>query len=880
MDRFLKMVGFRSTTYLLLCASLGLLSTATAARAETPDQGRQVKDYDQWQEALGAEQATEVGRIATLPGYEVKLIRTAQPDEGSWVALAFDPKGRLTIAREDKGLLRLSLPGVSQSTPVGSPAAPQTNVEQPIRVETINDTLLECRGLLYAHGYLFVNANNSRGFYRLQDTTADGRFDEVKLLRPLPGDVGHGRNNLTLGPDGLLYLVLGNDTRLPADFQPSNSPYRNAAEDRLLPCEWNKQLFNYGVTPPAGHVIRTDVEGRRWEVVAGGMRNPFGIDFNSEGEMFTFDADMEWDVGLPWYRPCQVNHLVSGGEYGWRQGTSKWAPGYPDRLPSTLDIGLASPTSVQFGADSDFPPRYRRALFMADWAYGKILAVHLTPQGASYRATAETFLRGRPLNVTGLTFGPDGAMYFITGGRKTQSGLYRLKYVGPTQPDDLPTQPSEPAAAKARQLRHKLESFHGRVDPAAVDLLWPHLGSADPWLRHAARVALEMQPVSQWQTRALSEPASAPAATALLALARVGASSVQIPLLNRLTEMAGENLSPEQQLVVVRAVQLSLSRQGSPDAATQAKLLECFDALYPAAQPPLNQLLCELLVWLESPQVVSKTLPLLAQAETQEEKIHYLFTLRHVRNHWRPDLRQLYFRWLAESAAFQGGRYVPLSLAKIKADALATLSAKDAALYRPILEHPPAAESGANSTVERPFVREWTVDDLVGSLDGVSGDRDLARGEAMFAAANCIGCHRFAGKGQTVGPDLSGVAGRFSRRDILESILVPSKAIGDKYRNLIISTDEGRVVTGALAGDDGETLYLMPDATQPDQMISIPKQSIETQQFSLTSPMPTGALDTLTKDEILDLLAYLETVPGSAARPDASVTTQPRATEP
>ena len=75
--------------------------------------------------------------------------------------MAFDPRGRITISREDKGLLRMTLDQQHAS------------VE---RVETINDTLLECRGLLYAHDALYANANNSKGLYRLRDTDGDDQF--------------------------------------------------------------------------------------------------------------------------------------------------------------------------------------------------------------------------------------------------------------------------------------------------------------------------------------------------------------------------------------------------------------------------------------------------------------------------------------------------------------------------------------------------------------------------------------------------------------------------------------------------------------------------------------------------------------------------------
>src|SRR5207302_10343116 len=124
----------------------------------------------------------------------------------SWVALAFDPKGRLTIAREKVGLLRMTLSSNS--------------IE---RVEVIEDKLLECRGLLYAYDSLYVNANNSKGFYRLRDTDGDDKFDEQKLLLQTEGGVGHGRNHLALGPDGFIYLVHGDDVVLPPDLT-TNSP--------------------------------------------------------------------------------------------------------------------------------------------------------------------------------------------------------------------------------------------------------------------------------------------------------------------------------------------------------------------------------------------------------------------------------------------------------------------------------------------------------------------------------------------------------------------------------------------------------------------------------------------------------------------------------
>ena len=402
-------------------------------------------------------------------------------------------KARIILAREKRGLLRatLSKDGKSVSD-----------------VTVINDTLLECRGLLFAHDSLYANANNSKALYRLRDTNGDDTFDSVTKLKATGGGVGHGRNDLALGPDGMIYLIHGDSVEVP-QMPPSSPPPPSKPSAA--------KVTSSAPTP-------MEKSGR---FVASGLRNPFGIDFNPDGEIFTYDADNESDIGLPFYRPTRVNHLVSGADYGWRQGGQSWPVHAPDSLPTTVDIGHGSPTAVKFGTRSHFPNKYREALFILDWAYGRIIAVHTIPRGASYTCRSETFLRGRPLNVTDLDFGPDGAMYFVTGGRKTRSALYRVRYTGPSgQPVALTEQENARIAfsEKARELRRSLEKFHGLGQPAdALSDIWAKLDHPDPWIRHAARTALEHQPVGRWQDRTLTEPPSPSAAAALLALSRVGA---------------------------------------------------------------------------------------------------------------------------------------------------------------------------------------------------------------------------------------------------------------------------------------------------------------------------------------------------------------------
>jgi hypothetical protein len=794
------------------------------------------EDYNQWKRALGTNAATAAEHLTAPPGFRVELLRSAQAGEGSWVALAFDPRGRIVIAREDRGLLRLSL------------STNQNAVTPAWRVETINTNLLECRGLLFAHGALYANANNSKGLYRLRDTDGDDQFDEVQLLKATPGGVGHGRNQLALGPDGMIYSIHGDDVGLPAKGASPDSPFRHYAEDRLLPCEWDKHLFNASAKMPFGHLIRTDKDGTKWELVAGGLRNPYGIDFNEAGDLFTFDADMEWDVGVPWYHPTRVLHLVPGGDYGWRRGTGVLPVWSPDTLPSAVDIGLGSPTAVKFGTRSNFPEPWRGALFILDWAYGKIHAVHLQRAGASYTGRSELFLHGRPLNVTGVEFGPDGSMYFITGGRRTQSGLYRVRWTG------------APSIARHEGTPRPDHARRSEGD------LWRRLGDADHWVRHAARVELEAQPPDAWSLRALTEAQPTAAFTALLALSRVGEPSFQTRIVERLVKLSGATLIPEQQLLAVRAASVCFLRMGRPDADVARALAAIWEPHYPSGDARVNQALCELLVYLDSTNVLRKTLPLLASAATQEEKLHYLFTLRLVKAAWTLEERKIYLGWLARARReFIGAKSLPTALNYMQAEIVATLtdaerramSVELAALDHPVNTAPPPATN-------RRFVRQWSMDNFSAGLATLGTGRDLARGKRLFTEAGCAQCHRVGVEGGLVGPDLTAVGSRFDARALLESVIEPSKVVAEQYRNVAITTKAGVILEGRIVSEDAENVILATNPVDSDDRRRVAKAQIESQRVSDISSMPEGLLNTLEREEVLDLIAWLSA--GGTAR--------------
>ena len=358
--------------------------------------------------------------------------------------------------------------------------------------------------MAWAFGALYIGVNDYEqkipsGLYRITDSNGDDELDRVEVLKTLEARGDHGVHAIVPTPDGKsLYLVTGNSTK-PAKLASTSQVPQVWGEDHLLPSFPDGRGHNRGVLAPGGIIYRVDPEGKTFEAYASGFRNIFDAAVNRDGELFTFDADMEYDFNTPWYRPTRICHVTSGAEFGWRNGAGKRPAFYADNLPGVLDVGPGSPTGVTFGYGAKFPARYQHALYALDWSWGKLYAVHLKPDGSSYQATKEEFLTGAPLPITDAIIHPqDGAMYFTIGGRRVQSGLYRVTYVGDESTESAAAPLVDARAKQARALRRKLEAFHGRQDPQAVLAAWPHLSASDRFVRWAARTAIEHQPVETW----------------------------------------------------------------------------------------------------------------------------------------------------------------------------------------------------------------------------------------------------------------------------------------------------------------------------------------------------------------------------------------------
>src|SRR5262249_29619606 len=152
----------------------------------------------------------------------------------------------------------------------------------------------------------------------------------------------------------------------------------------------------------------------------------------------------------------------------------------------------------------------------------------------------------------------------------------------------------------------------------------------------------------------------------------------------------------------------------------------------------------------------------------------------------------------------------------------------------------------------RPIVKKWKLDELLPIMERGLHQRDFDRGRRLFGEAQCFSCHRFDNEGNSQGPDLTQASGRFSVRDLLESIVTPNKEISDQYAAVIITTLDGKVVTGRIVNYFGDNMSVMPDMLDPNGLVTINAKKVESIEKSKVSMMPEGLLDTLKEDEILD----------------------------
>ena len=327
-------------------------------------------------------------------------------------------------------------------------------------------------GMLWEGASLFVTGDG--GLRRYRDEDGDGRADgPSELIRAMATGGEHSSHAIRRGPDGWLYVIVGNMTGVDASYaELPTSPVRE---------------------PVAGCILRFTPDLKSSEIVADGFRNAYDMDFNLDGELFAYDSDNERCVSLPWYEPTRFYHVIPGGHYGWRApqraGFWRFPPYFFDVVAPLAYLDRGSPTGVVCYRHTAFPFKYWGGMFALDWTFGRIYFLPLARTGSTYTTTPELFAEAVGDNgfaPTDVVVHPTtGDLFVSVGGRGTRGAVYRIR------PRGGGVRSSDRATAASRFAPGRLEwdeqDRSALLDRASGDDALARLRALNLILRHPQR---------------------------------------------------------------------------------------------------------------------------------------------------------------------------------------------------------------------------------------------------------------------------------------------------------------------------------------------------------------------------------------------------------
>ncbi len=591
--------------------------------------------------------AAQGGRFQVPEGFAVEQAAAAAR---SFSALAFDGRGELYAADEAGPVLWL-VDADGDGFHEGA--------------EVVTDAVHACQGLAWRDGVLYATGlgppadgegEDGPGLFRIEVErrtdrgVASVRATAVRRLLSFTHFGEHGAHGIAVGPDGCLFVMAGDHTGI-VEPGAADDPLAVGYEGAILPVIEDPGGFGHGCRYPHGFVARVDPDSGAWRYHSVGYRNAYDLAFRGDGELFTVDSDMEWDVGLPWYRPVRALHAIPTGDYGRRRSSGCWPDGVLDALPPLAELGRGSPTGVVVYEHRRFPAAYRGALIVGDWSRGRILALRLEPDGATFALDpfhesegvptqdgAAVLVEGQPLNVTDLEVAPDGSLVFCTGGRGAVGAVYRLTHGDPVvqDGDGIEGALAQPQLASA-WARGRLAALRVAAGEAWRVTLEGAIG--DPALATEARV--QALRVARWcgvlvSPEVLHEasadlptaaivPAAAQQAEHLLAgmLLRGGADA---PLGQRRVLEAGWELDASWNLSLAPEYQLSSTDRWIRWAARRGAVVQWRDTLEPIS------------TWIarEDARLTIEDLLLRTRGETDDADALFAWTLRWLQgDRWR-----------------------------------------------------------------------------------------------------------------------------------------------------------------------------------------------------------------------------------------------------
>jgi putative heme-binding domain-containing protein len=339
------------------------------------------------------------------------------------------------------------------------------------------------------------------------------------------------------------------------------------------------------------------------------------------------------------------------------------------------------------------------------------------------------------------------------------------------------------------------------------------------------------------------------------------------------------SLSVDDKLRALRVFQLAVLETKTVTPALKKQTHSALIAQFPSNDERLNRQLANTLAWAGQPAAIAKILAAMPKDNTNTQlQLHYAHALRVVKDGWTPAQKTQMMDWYAKAITWRGGASFPGFINLLFDASLQTFTPEEKKLayekvpqFAPLTEQELAAAAQRAATQragqQRPanarargvlaISKEELAEELIFTPQRQPPSAEAGR-EAYEKV--CSACHRFGAIGTDIGPDLTTLNSRFQKKDIVESILWPSKVISDQYDVTMVQTKDGKAFAGFVVREEGGKL-VMRTADTVGRSFEVEATNIKSKDKSPVSMMPEGLVDEFSLGQIHGLIKFLQSEP-------------------
>jgi putative heme-binding domain-containing protein len=416
---------------------------------------------------------------------------------------------------------------------------------------------------------------------------------------------------------------------------------------------------------------------------------------------------------------------------------------------------------------------------------------------------------------------------------------------------------------------------------APVDDVYALLNDADRFVRYSGRMALERMPRAEWAPKVLAETNPLGAIEGALALVETAKSDADVePVLKGMLALLQKpSLSVDDQLRALRVFQLAALESKSVTPALKKQVHTALVAKFPSKDDRLNRQLVNTLAWAGEPAAITKILAAMPKDNTDPQmQLHYAHALRVMKDGWTPAQKTQMIDWYAKAITWRGGASFPGFINLLFDASLQTFTPEEKKLaYEKVPQFAPLTEQELAASAQRmaqqragqrspanarargvlAISKEELAEELIFTPQRQPPSAE--QGREVYEKA-CSACHRFGAIGSDIGPDLSTLNSRFQKKDIVESVLWPSKVISDQYEMTMVQTKDGKSLAGFVVREEGGKL-VMRTADTVGRQFEVESANVKSKEKSPVSMMPEGLVDEFSLGQIHGLIKFLQSDP-------------------